>query len=164
MPPHVRARHRQQLAAHALQVLGRVHADGVVCGFDRVNAIAVLERAKLFERFGPLERRLRKRGEFQQEGAAIAVEPDVLVDGMRDRDSGFAVCLRIPIPDPDPEMRNRRPREIQRAAASGPSRPSRHSGWRNRLDRRSATHTVDISSIGSRGERGDDLPRSSPAR
>src|SRR6266566_2056760 len=82
-------RNRQQLAAYALQVLRRVDADGVVFGFDRVNAIAVLERAELFERFGSLERRLRKGAELQQEGAVIAVEADVLVAGIGDRGSGI---------------------------------------------------------------------------
>ena len=33
---------------------------------DCVDAIAVLERAQLFERLGALERRLRERGEFQR--------------------------------------------------------------------------------------------------
>ena len=92
--------HRQQLAAHALQVLERVDADGVVCGFDRVNAVTVLERAELFERFGALERRLRQRGEFQQERAVIAVEADVLVAGIGDRGSGISWVHASRIPDP----------------------------------------------------------------
>ena len=48
---------RRDEPADALQILRRVDADRVVSGFDRLDAESVLERAQLFEPFGPLERR-----------------------------------------------------------------------------------------------------------
>ena len=70
-------------------------------GLDGANAVAVLERAQLLERFGPLERRLRQRGERQQELAAEGVQADVL--------EAHAVF---------PAVGDRRAREIQRVAVA----------------------------------------------
>src|SRR4029077_11430955 len=72
---------RQQLPAYALQVLGSIDANGIVCGFDCLNAVAVLERAQLLERFGSLERGLRKRWALQDECPAVAVQAEVLGGG-----------------------------------------------------------------------------------
>ena len=47
-------------APDALQVLRRVHANGVSRGLDGADAEAVLERAQLLEALGPFERRLRQ--------------------------------------------------------------------------------------------------------
>ena len=64
---------------HALEILRRVDADGIVRGLDGLDPDAVLERPQLFERFGLFERRLLERRQHQQYAPAIRVEADMFV-------------------------------------------------------------------------------------
>src|SRR5690348_2564117 len=75
---HPRQRSLEQLR-HSLQVLRRVHAYRFILGFYHANLVAVLERPKLLEPLGPLQ---RTRGKFrvaQQEIPPVDIEADVLV-------------------------------------------------------------------------------------
>ena len=69
------------------------------------NPISMFERTQLFERFGPLERRLWERGEQEQEIASKGVKPDMLVDAVP-----RAGCACV-----TPE-RDGRPREVESVA------------------------------------------------
>src|SRR5439155_18568068 len=62
------------------QVLGRVHFERFVPGFDRLDADAVLDRPELLERFGALQRRRLERGQHHQGAAAIRVESDMSIE------------------------------------------------------------------------------------
>ena len=88
--------------AHALEIVGRVDADGVVGGFDRLDADAVLERAQLLERFGAFERGLRRAPPAGAGRAAVDVQADV------------APCRRLGLPGP--REGNGRARKIEREA------------------------------------------------
>src|SRR5262245_25750913 len=58
----------------ARDVFGHVHAHRIVFGFGHADAVAVFQPAKLFELLDALEVALRKRGKFQQRGAAECVQ------------------------------------------------------------------------------------------
>ena len=62
----------------SLQILGRIHAEGFVFGFDHPNGMAVLESAQLFQPLGLFQRPHRQIGIAQQEIAPIHVQADVL--------------------------------------------------------------------------------------
>ena len=98
-------RRRRQQPAHLFEILRRVDADRVVRGFDGLDADAVLERAQLLERFGPLERRRLERRQHEQGAAAIRVEADMSVE-------------RRPAAARIAGVRNGRAREVQREAAA----------------------------------------------
>src|SRR4051794_31870188 len=72
---------RRQQLPHLFQVFGRVHFERFVVRFDRFDADAVLERAQLLQRLGPLERRGLEGGEHEQDAAAIGVEADMSIEG-----------------------------------------------------------------------------------
>src|SRR5207253_8460683 len=92
-------------AANVLQIGGRIDADRVVGGLDGLDANAVLERAKLLERFGPLERRRIEGTEHHQRTAAVGVEADMSVE-------------RRPSAARIPREGDGGPREIQRKSAA----------------------------------------------
>src|SRR2546423_1285851 len=71
---------RRHEPAHLFQIVRRVHFEGFVLCFDRLDADAVFERAQLLERLGPFERCRLERGEHEQGTAAIAVQTDMSIE------------------------------------------------------------------------------------
>src|SRR5205823_13608044 len=75
-----RARGRAEQPAHVLKIFRRVDVNRIVRRLDGLDADAVLERAKLFERLGALERRRLERRQHEQGAAAIRVQTDMFIE------------------------------------------------------------------------------------
>ncbi len=122
--PDPRQRCPRKQLARPLQVLRRIDAERHAVDNGDVDPHAGFERAQLLELLAQFERRGRQRDEALQRGAAVGIEPDVVIERPVARRRGRAREIQRP----QPLRRNRRADDLHhvrigRAPRRARSRP-----------------------------------------